>query len=119
MQITEHHKTALSRLLQGEGWNVVMQLIGQRLAYFEKQLRPTQGVGDLRLHVLERRNELLDMVGRLYRTAGQPNPFDEAASALWATELRLPEPTADEVALEAEDAAEQLRHRRHQSGGIA
>lgn len=92
MHLTDHHKAILSRLLQGESWKVVMHVIGERLVTLETQTRQLGMDRDMRLQLMERKNELLDMVGRLYHEANEENPYDAAGGVLWATQMKLPEP---------------------------
>ena len=92
MELLPSHKAILSRLLQGEAWKVVMNLIGERLVTYERQIRQMGLDRNLRHDLIERRNELLDIVTRLYRSAEEENPFDVAAGSIWATQMKLPEP---------------------------
>ena len=90
MEIEEYHKAMLTRLVQGEAWKVVMRVIGTRLATLESQLRHLSGVPHFRTEILDRRNELLDFIMRLYRYTDIPNPIDEHAFAVWAQQIPLP-----------------------------
>lgn len=118
MHLTDHHKAMLSRLLQGESWKVVMHVIGERLVSLEAIIRQPGASREQRLDHVERRNELLDMVGRLYQGAGEENPYNAAGGVLWATRMKLPEPEPiDQTAVQQEIAQEVLRRRN--AGSIA
>ena len=118
MELHPQHQALLSRLLQGEAWKVVMHVIGERLAWFETQMQSFSTDRDFRLVLLERRNELLDLVRRLSSQAKEDNPYETAGAALWATRFTLPALEESEPVPEDAEPASPLAPRRR-GGSVA
>lgn len=121
MDIADHHKMLLRHLVQSEAWKVVMHVIGERLTHMEMTIRQFSIDRDMRLQYMERRNELLDLVGRVYQHAGEDNPYDIAAHTLWATTMKLPlaEPYQEEAERMLAAAGIHPPKRRGEAGRIA
>lgn len=114
-----HQQRVAYTLVQSQGWrDVFLPLIAQRCA--EQDRLAANGTLDasIRLGAVERRNELLTVLATIYKRADEPNPFDAARTALWATLVPPREPPAPLLSSDDKTPAPPVR-RQTTSGSIA
>lgn len=107
-------------LTEAQGWKeVVLAHILHRTGVLDATAARTDLTPEQRLDAIGRRQELLDFVKMVYRTAELPNPYEEARLGLYTMTLPPQQPKAP-AEVQAETAMQDLLRRRpRRSGSVA